>query len=122
MPIPEVVAANLVVHPDPDLERLSPPLSQPSVSAAKAWATAQRHGFGDPSSLGRSQILLGQLYASNPAEVRLVWAVYAAHQPEPGSASGPPCMFESTMFYVDATTGQALVGEVFAPSAVTLTA
>jgi hypothetical protein len=135
MPIPEAVAKTLLVRPAPDVEQLSPPQNDPQVSAAEAWSAALRDGFGDPSSSGSAQILLGQLYAATPAIVQpdhtsrpvythtLVWAVFSSHQPEPvargssPSVGGPPCYFESTMLYIDAATGHALVGEVFPPGA-----
>lgn len=127
MPIPEAVASTLVVRPAPGLEQLSPPLSQPKVSAAAAWSSALRFGFGGTSPSGSAHIYLGELYEATPAVVwpdrtlhplydhTLVWAVLGVHQPEP--AAGEGCMFESTMFYVDAATGRSLVGEVFPPPA-----
>lgn len=64
----------------------------------------------------------------------LVWALYSQHQPvvgtgggtlagpptEPGHSSTtapqPACFFESTVSYIDATTGKALFSETFPPN------
>lgn len=131
MPLPEVVTATLVIHPDPDLERLSPPDSLPRISAAAAWTTMARHGWPVPTTAGSAQIILGELFATTPALVgpgntalpiyshTLVWAIYGVHQPEASAsrsgAADPPCYFESTVFYVDAQSGRPLEGEVFTP-------
>ena len=135
MPLPEIVAEPLVVNPSPDMQRLSPPDVLPRVSAAEAWSVMGRKGWQTPSTAGPVQVLLGDLFSATPATISanqiarpiythtLVWAIYAAHQPElpadrPGS-SDPPCYFESTVFYVDADTGRPLEAELFAPPGVT---
>jgi hypothetical protein len=139
MPAPEVVSAPLVVQPAPDLEQLSPPDSLPEVSASQAWSSVRRAGVVVPTTAGSAEVLLGDLYAATPAIIEpdnsakpvythtLVWAIFGRHQPElssggpplpRGSAAtrmGPVCVFESTMFYVDALTGKSLVAEVFPP-------
>jgi hypothetical protein len=133
MPLPRVVAAPVVIHPDPDFERLAPPDALPRVSAARAWQEMWQQGWRQVTSAGSVEVLLGDLYATTPALIgpgatdqpiysdRLVWAIYGAHQPElPAGAarqSGPPCYFESTVFYVDALTGRPLEGEVFTADA-----
>lgn len=131
MPLPQIVAEPLVVHPGPDVQRLSPPNLLPRVSAAEAWSVMSRNGWPDPTTAGPVQVLLGDLYSATPATIwadqtahpiythTLVWAIYAAHQPErprdPASAADPPCYFESTVFYVDAVSGRPLEAELFAP-------
>jgi hypothetical protein len=133
MPLPQVVVEPLIVHPAPDIQRLSPPDLLPRVSAAQAWSVMGRNGWPDPTTAGPAQVLLGDLYAATPATIwadqtshpiythTLVWAIYAAHQPEPPTvppqAADPPCYFESTVFYVDAVTGRPLEAELFAPPA-----
>ena len=130
MPLPRVVSAPVVIHPDPDFEQLAPPDALPRISAARAWQEMWQQGWRQITSEGPVEVLLGDLYAATPALIgpgatdlpiyrdRLVWAIYGAHQPEPpartASDSGPPCYFESTVFYVDALSGRPLEGEVFA--------
>lgn len=131
MPSPQVVTSPLTIRPGPDVERLSPPDASPAVDAARAWSVMRRDRAAAPTTAGSTQVLLGDLYAATPALLEpgrparplythtLVWAIYGRHQPEPPSTriGGVPCYFESTVFYVDATTGRALVAEVFPPVA-----
>ncbi|HET9077112.1 MAG TPA: hypothetical protein VFN68_09275 [Acidimicrobiales bacterium] len=131
MPSPQVVTSPVTIRPAPDVERLSPPDTQPVVTARRAWSLMRTHKDLVPSSAGSTQVLLGDLYAATPAVVEpgrparpvfthtLVWAIYGRHQPEApaaGTSDSPPCYFESTVFYVDATTGRPLVAEVFPPA------
>lgn len=130
MPTPEEVTRPLVIHPGPDLEQLTPPDAVPAVAAAEAWAVMRSKTPVTPTTAGSIRVLLGDLYASTPAverpgrqarpvfSHRLVWAIYDSHQPArmqgyDSSSVGPPCYFESAVFYVDALTGRPLVAEVF---------
>lgn len=121
MPTPRAVTSPVVIHPGPDLERLSPPDGNPAVAPSEAWAVMRRKAPLAPTTAGSTSVLLGDLYAASPAvEHRLVWVIYDVHQPEslPSSdpaAAPPACYFESAVFYVDAMTGQPLVAEVFPP-------
>ena len=132
MPLPEVVAAPVTVHPAPELERLSPPAGAPRVSAGRAWEAMRDRGFTNLTADGPVHVVLGDLFSAGPLVAGphraprplfdhvLVWAVYGVHQPEvparPPGAGDPPCYFESTVFYVDAVTGRSLAAEVFVPS------
>lgn len=131
MPAPVVVTAPVTIRPGPDLERLSPPDGSPAVAASRAWELLLRDRAVAPSTAGSTEVLLGDLYAATPAVLTpgrparpvfdhtLVWAIYGRHQPErpsAGEAADAPCYFESTVFYVDARTGRALVAEVFPPA------
>jgi hypothetical protein len=131
MPIPEMVAAPVVVRPAPETEQLSPPSGTPRVSAGRAWSKMLSNGFARVTAAGSVRLVLADLYSADPVVAPphgrprplfdhvLVWAIYGVHQPEvpaqPPGAGDPPCYFESTVFYVDATSGRSLAAEVFVP-------
>jgi hypothetical protein len=110
MPDPTIVGQSLVLQPRPDLQELSPPDSQASITAAQAWTTLMING-DEPLATGAVQLLLGDLYAYTPASIQnyvwpptssnpdtdikpdythtLVWALYSQDQPaRPGGGGG----------------------------------
>lgn len=110
MPTPETVASPITF--DQGNETLSPPDTQPKLTAAQAWAAVAGSGFG-PKKSGTAHLLLADLSAETPATIQnyawppgsdhpdtqatplyahtLVWAIVATDQAEvaTGPAVGP---------------------------------
>lgn len=107
MPVPGTVTSPMTL--DSGNETLTPPDSQPTISAAQAWSKVAGSGFG-PRQSGHAKILLADLSAKTPATIRnyswpptsdhpdteatpiythtLVWVVLATDQPGVPSGGG----------------------------------
>ncbi len=130
MPRPSRVSTTRVVNQ----VTLGPPLAtdRPTISPAQAWDNPQ---IGKPVA-GTYELLLTRLSAPLPAtpgadghlvpkyQNIFVWVVIAHHvpvapigpgPPAPGATTvpRPPCFFEDAMTWVDARTGQLLIGSTF---------
>jgi hypothetical protein len=67
MPAPETLTSAMTL--DSGNETLSPPDSQPKVTAEQAWSKVTASGFG-PRQSGKARILLADLYAKTPATIQ----------------------------------------------------